>query len=128
MTELAHRRACDAVDLAQSFVASVVCRRHRQGGLEAVLAVVAAYRGEPTCTPFADRSRATLRPFFAVAIQNCEAALAEERKRQATKERCGDTTPRKRAVSPCASDDTLDDEVSVFDNLSDLRSGATATP
>jgi hypothetical protein len=53
--------------------------------IEAVLMVVAAYRGECAGSPFTDRSRATLRPFFAAAILSCEAALREQRQRPAPK-------------------------------------------
>jgi hypothetical protein len=50
--------------------------------VEALLTVVAVCKGERgpgAC--FADRSRAELRPLYLTAIQNCEAALREQRQR-----------------------------------------------
>jgi hypothetical protein len=53
--------------------------------LEAALVVVSAYRGEHAGSPFTDRSRTTLRPFYLAAPENCAAALREQRQRPAPK-------------------------------------------
>jgi hypothetical protein len=54
--------------------------------VEAVLSLVSVYRVERgPGSHFTDTTRATLRPYFIVAIQNCRAALREQRQRPAPK-------------------------------------------
>ncbi len=49
--------------------------------VEALLSLVDGYRGARPGSHFTDTTRTTLRPYFIVAIQNCQAALREQRKR-----------------------------------------------
>jgi hypothetical protein len=51
--------------------------------LEALVNIARAYRGETTGSHFVDRSRTTLRPFYAVAILNAQTALAESKRPKA---------------------------------------------
>jgi hypothetical protein len=46
---------------------------------EALLSIANAYRGIAPAAHFTDRTRTTLRPFFAVAVANMENALRNQR-------------------------------------------------
>jgi hypothetical protein len=48
--------------------------------LTALLSLVDGYRGQRPGSHFTDTTRTTLRPYFIVAIQNCQTALAESRR------------------------------------------------
>jgi hypothetical protein len=54
--------------------------------IEALLSLADGYRGERgPGAHFTDTTKTTLRPYFIVAIQNCQTALREQRQRPAPK-------------------------------------------